>query len=266
MKKATKNMLVIVGLGVLGFTVMRLAQEEAPEAPVREATAPVPPAPVKQASVPPSEAQARPAPLPQPPELLAAPEEIPGEEGEHGEFTTNTDLMKQKLFKTEPKLAQFDYFREHVLIDSNGRKDYQALLADRTMHEQTRHALLHPKNAENSMPANVERLMRIDYLREALSWKENPERPQLLSEVERIILEDTFGAEMAPDAKRSLAATKFELFELLYRQEPKRALALADSARGTRLEKLLEYVATRSQRIVAKEKELSLQAQRTRTP
>ncbi|HYO74515.1 MAG TPA: hypothetical protein VEU33_51420 [Archangium sp.] len=263
--KAIKNMLVVAGLGVLGLTAMWLARGDAPPAPVREAAAPVPPAPV--AAAPPA-AQARPAaPLPQPPELLAAPEELPGEEGEHGEFTTNTDLMKQKLFKTEPKLAQFDYFREHVLLDSNGRKDYQALLADRTMYEQTRHALLHPEAAQqDSMPANVKRLMQIDYLREALAWKENPERPQLLTEVERIILEDAFGPEMAPDVKRSLAATKFELFELLYRQEPERAQALVVAARGTRLEKLLEYVATRSQRIVAKEKELSLQAQRPRTP
>lgn len=263
--KATKKMLVVAGLGVLGFTAMRLAQGDAPEASVREAAAPVPPAPSTTVSAPPA-AQARPAPLPQPPELLAAPEELPGEEGEHGEFTTNTDLMKQKLFKTEPKLAQFDYFREHVLVDSNGRKDYQALLADRTMHEQTRHALLHPEPAQDSMQANVKRLMQVDYLREALAWKENPERRQLLSEVERIILEDAFGPDMAPDVKRSLAATKFELFELLYRQDPERAQALVGAARGTRLEKLLEYVSTRTQKIVAKEKELSLQAQRPPTP
>ncbi|HEX5744737.1 MAG TPA: hypothetical protein VFZ09_00760 [Archangium sp.] len=264
--KAIKNMLVVAGLGVLGLTAMWLTRGDAPPAAARETAAPLPPASPVQASAAPPAAQARPAALPQPPELLAAPEEIPGEEGEHGEFTTNTDLMKQKIFKTEPKLAQFDYFREHVLLDSNGRKDYQALLADRAMYEQTRQSLLHPESAKDSMPANVKRLMQVDYLREALAWKENPERKPLLSEVERIILEDSFGPDMAPDVKRSLAATKFELFELLYRQDPERALALAESARGTRLEKLMEYIATRAQGIVAKEKEMSLQAQRARTP
>ncbi|HZH17443.1 MAG TPA: hypothetical protein VE057_24030 [Archangium sp.] len=264
--KSPKNMLVIAGLGVLVLTAMLLARGGEPEAPVREATAPVPAAPSRPAPAPPPAEQARPPSPPQPPELLAAPEEIPGEEGEHGEFTTTTDLVKQKIFKTEPKLAQFDYFREHVLLDSNGRKDYQALLADKTMYEQLRQALLHPTDAKESVESSFKRLMQIDYLREALAWKENPERSHLISALENIILEDSFGPGMNPDVKRSLAATKFELFELLYRQDPERARALVEAARGTRLEKLLEHVATRTQRIVAKEKELSLQAQRTPTP
>lgn len=263
--KSPKNMLVIAGLGVLVLTAMLLARRGEPEAPAREATAPVPAAPSRPAPAPAE--QARPAaPTPQPPELLAAPEEIPGEEGEHGEFTTTTDLVKQKIFKTEPKLAQFDYFREHVLLDSNGRRDYQALLADKTMYEQLRQALLHPTDAQESVESSFKRLMRIDYLREALSWKENPERAHLLSALENIILEDSFDPGMNPDVKRSLAATKFELFELLYRQEPGRAQALVSASRGTRLEKLLEHIATRTQRIVAKEQELSLQAQRPHTP
>jgi hypothetical protein len=265
--KPLKNMLVLAGLGVLVLAAMLLAREDAPEAPAREATAPVPAAPARPVPAPPPAQQARPsAPLPQPPELLAAPEKLPGDEGEHGEFTTTTDVVKQKLFKTEPKLAQFDYFREHVLLDSNGRKDYQTLLADRTMYEQTRNVLLHPGDAKDSMESNVKRLMHIDYLREALAWKENPERPHLLSALEGIILEDSFDPAMDADVKRSLAATKFELFELLYKQEPERAKALVGAARGTRLEKLLEYIATRTQRIVAKEQEMSLQAQRAPTP
>ncbi|MFE8598787.1 hypothetical protein [Archangium violaceum] len=263
--KSSKNMLVLAGLGVLVLAAMLLAREDAPEAPAHEATAPAPAVPSRPAPTPAE--QARPsAPLPKPPELLAAPEEFPGEEGEHGEFTTTTDVVKQKIFKTEPRLAQFDYFREHVLLDSNGRKDYQVLLADRSMYEQTRSALSHPGDDKDSMESNVKRLMRIDYLREALSWKENPERPHLLSTLEGIILEDSFEPGMGPEVKRSLAATKFELFELLYKQDPERARALVGSARGTRLEKLMEYIATRTQRIVAKEQDLSLQAKRTGTP
>jgi len=195
-----------------------------------------------------------------------APEEPPGDEGEHGEFTTSTDLVKQKLFKTEPKLAQFDYFREHVLLDSNSRKDYEALLADRAMYEQTRRALLYPAGVRDSLESNIQRLIQIDYLREALSWKANPERGHLLSELESLLLEDSFGPTMPSDVKRSVAATKMELFELFHDQEPARARALVEATRGTRIEKLMEYIAARNQRRLAKEKDLSLQAQWIRTP
>jgi hypothetical protein len=257
-------MLVIMGLAVLGVAAMMLAGGDEPEAPAREAAAPVPAAPPKPE--PASAAQAQ-APAAQPPEMLAAPPEaIPGDEGVHGEFTTSTDLVKQKIFKTEPKLAQFDYFREHVLLDSNSRKDYEALLADRAMYEQTRRALLYPTDAKDTVESNIKRLMQIDYLREALAWKENPERSHLISEVEALLREDSFGPTMPPDVKRSVAATKMELFEILHDQEPGRTQALVEAARGTRLEKLMEYIAARNQRRLAKEKELSLQAQRAQAP
>lgn len=259
--KAFRYMLVVTGLGVLGAVVAirfggRL-ETLAPEAVVavpevsskpEVASAPRPTAPTGAMQVPPA---------------LAAPESIPGDEGEHGEFTTSTDLVKQQIFKTEPKLASFDRFRQHVLLDSRGRGEYQALLADKEMYEQTRQALLHPTDAKDSMESNTRRLMQIDYLREALSWRENPERRHLLSAVEGIILEDSFGPMMPPDVKRSVAATKMELYEILYEQEPKKARALVEAARRTRLEGMLEYIAARNERRVAKERELSLQAQRT---
>ncbi len=256
-------MLVLTGLGVLGVSTTLFVGGDAPEPPVPQASAPVSAAP----SEPPlaSPFKARP-PVVRVPDRLVAPEVPPGDEGEHGEFTTSTDLVKQKIFKTEPKLAQFSYYREHVLLDSNSRKDYEALLADRAMYEQTRHALLYPMEARDSMESNIQRLIRIDYLREALAWRANPERGHLLSEVESLILEDSFGSTMPPDVKRSVAATKMELFELFHDQEPGRARAMVEAARGTRLERLLEYIAARNQRRLAKEKELSLQAQRIRMP
>ncbi|MDC0708288.1 hypothetical protein POL68_07375 [Stigmatella sp. ncwal1] len=220
-------------------------------------------------SAPQAPAPSRPLPKPPPaaeiapPALLAAPEKpyLPEDDGEHGEFTTSTDILKQRLFKREPKLAQFDYFREHVLLDSVSRESYRKLLLDKEMIAQTRDDLLHPKDPKDTTETNVKRLMQIDYLREGMSWKENPEGDHLLATVEAIILEDSFTEQMNPGVKRSLAATKMELYELLSNRDPARAMALVDKARGTRLEKMLQYFAEHNQRRLAKERELSLQAQ-----
>ncbi|AKJ06036.1 hypothetical protein ATI61_110220 [Archangium gephyra] len=256
--KAIRNtwvLAVLVGLGVIA--VWFFARSE------REMAVPVA---VKAPSVTGSRAEPAPAAAPVPPqervpELLAAPQTIPGEEGEHGEFTTTTDVLKQKIFKREPKLAQFDYFREHVLLDSSTRESYRALLADRELLEQTRRELLTPPPGDpGAMESNIQRLMRVDYLREALDWKENPDRAHLVSTLEHIILEDSFGPEMTRDVKRAITASKMELYEILSRQEPERALRLVERARGGRLEKLLQYFAEWDARRAAMERELSLQA------
>jgi hypothetical protein len=257
--KALRYMLVVTGLGVAGGIVAMHSGDDEPEPPPESALARAPAVPPRLEPAP----AAAPVQAPETriPPMLAAPEEIPGDEGEHGEFNTTTDLVKRKIFKTEPKLAQFDYFREHVLLDSHGRKDYEALLADTAMYEQMRRALLYPADAKDTIESNFKRLMQIDYLREALAWKENPARQQLMATVENIILEDSFGPTMPPDVKRSVAATKMELYEILFDQEPERTQALVEAAKRTRLEKMLEYIAARNQRRVAKERELSLQAQ-----
>ncbi len=254
--KVSRHTLVVAVLAVLVLVAVGLSWPDAPE------PLPVPRDAARAAAAPAREPATAPQAYTVPP--LLAPAEtlvgLPEDEGEHGEFTTATDILKQKLFKAEPKLAQFDYFREHVLLDSATREDYRKLLADKAMRAQTRDELLHPRDAKVSMQTQVKRLMQIDYLREAMAWGEHPDRPEVLSDVERIILEDSFSASMAPDVKRALAASTMELFELLSEQDPARAQALVERARGTRLEKMLEYFADRNRRRLAKERELSLQA------
>jgi hypothetical protein len=262
--KSLKNMLVVAALILGAAFALKYALSETPEvtpmAPVAASHAPSAQAPSK------SDTASNPSPSqPAIPPLLSRPElvQLPEDDGEHGEFTTSTDILKQKLFKREPRLAQFDFFREHVLLDSVSRKSYRKLLADKAMIDQTRDELLHPRELEDTMEVNVKRLMQIDYLRESLSWEENPERSYLLRAVESVLLEDSFTEEMPSDVKRSLAATKMELYEILSDQEPAFALALVDKARGTRLEKMFQYFAEHNQRRVAKERELSLQAQKS---
>ncbi|WP_375765582.1 hypothetical protein NR798_28170 [Archangium gephyra] len=242
--------LVLVLAAAVAFRSGTKPEEAQSSAPV--ATRPAPEAGAR----PTARAEEKPAVLVE--QAVAAATE---EAEEHGEFTSSLDLLKRKILKKDPQLAQFAYFREHVLMDSANRRDYQKLLSDKAMYERTRDALLHPEGSKDSMESNIKRLVQIDYLREALNYKDNPERAQLLSTLGDIIFQDTFGADMAPEVKRSLAATKMELFEILSEQEPERVKALVESARGTRLEGMLAYFADHNQRRQAKERELSLQAQ-----
>lgn len=187
---------------------------------------------------------------------------LPEDEGEHGEFTTSTDILKQQLFKTEPRLEEFDSFREHVLPDAATREAYRKLLSDEEMLADVADDLAHPKDLKDTMATNVKRLMQIDYLRESLAWKDNPKRAKVIAAVEGIISEDSFAATMPADVKRSLAASKMELFEILSGHDSERTASLVQSAKGTRQEKLVQYFAEANERRIAKERELSLQGQK----
>jgi hypothetical protein len=194
------------------------------------------------------------------PPAAGEPVPLPEDDGEHGEFTTSTDIFKQQLFKREPKLGEFDSFREHVLPDEAMRAAYHKLLADEGMLAQVRDDLLHPKYTKDTPETNVKRLMQIDYLRESMAWKENPKREKVLAAVESIVAEDAFSSGMALDVKRSLAATKMELYEIFSGHDIARTTALLEKAKGTRQEAMMQYFADANQRRIAKERELSLQA------
>jgi hypothetical protein len=247
-------LLVLLAAG--GTAWWAMSTPDVPPPASAQAEAP-PPAPAPAAH---AEANARPAPAaPAEPSPVPKPEEIPQDEGTHGEFTSSLDLVKEKLLKQDVDLAKFDYFHKRVLKDSVLRGDYHKLLSDRAMLNRTKEQLLHPPGGTDGTEANVRRLMQIDQLREALSWKENPERDQVLAMVEEIILADAFHSGLQPDAKRSLAATKLELYEIFSENSPERALKLVEMAKGGRLEKMLAYFAEHNQRRLAKEHEISLQ-------
>jgi hypothetical protein len=221
-----------------------------------EPAAPAPASEPKPAAAAPSAPQPAAAPL------VGEAVPLPDDDGEHGEFTTSTDILKQQLFKTDPRLGEFDAFREHVLPDAATREAYRKLLADEEMIADVTDDLAHPKDLKDSMATNVKRLMQIDYLRESLAWKDNPKREKVMASVEGIISEDSFGAGMPADVKRSLAATKMELFEIFSGHDAERTAALVDKAKGTRQEKLVQYFAETNERRIAKERELSIQGQK----
>jgi hypothetical protein len=178
------------------------------------------------------------------------------------DYQGSLEQLKKSIHKEDERLALFSYYHERVLPDSVSRERFHELLSDSGMLAHVQRGLLFPGEKRETLRGNIKRLMQIDYLRDALSWKENPRREQILSAVKDMILEDNFLPEYGEDMRVSLAANKMELYELLYAQDPKRAEALVTEARGSRLEALMTHLAERNQRLVAQEGALGLSATR----
>lgn len=147
------------------------------------------------------------------------------------------------LFEKDRFLARFGYYYKHVLLNHEGRLQYEKLLADIRIHRQVRQELLFPNEQQETTEGTLRRHIELRYLREALSWPENPQRQPLLTMITDMIVEDNFLSDQSPGLRMSLAGDKIELFEILTEQNPAGAQALAARARGGRLEGLLVYIA-----------------------
>lgn len=152
------------------------------------------------------------------------------------------DILRD-ILKEDPSLASFRYFYDRPLLDAESRSQYEKLLSDKAMFAETSHDLLYPEERTEDLRGNVKRLMKIDYLRSALEWEENPERRALLSTIESTILTDNLPKGMGDDMKISLAGNKMELYALLYDLAPEHAMAVTEQSRGTRVEQLVQYIA-----------------------
>lgn len=149
----------------------------------------------------------------------------------------------RRVLAADPQLATFKYYHNRPLLDEGEKVKYHALLSDQSVFADVKHDLLYPQETKADQAGNIKRLMKIDYLREALEWKENPMRETLLALVAEMITTDNFPAGMTMDMRLSLSGNKVELYELLNDVAPDRATALLQSSKGTRLEQLIAYIA-----------------------
>jgi hypothetical protein len=152
------------------------------------------------------------------------------------------DLLRN-IVDEDKNLGTFLYYYEHVLLDSESRKQYDKLLSDEQMYAEIKHDLLYPGETQETLQGNVKRMLKIDYLHEALEWDENPSRDALLDTIEQILLEDNFTDELGTDMRLSLATNKMELYALLFDKAPARAAGVVEGAKGTRLEALIDFIA-----------------------
>jgi len=147
------------------------------------------------------------------------------------------------LLANDVQLDTFMYYHNRPLLDAANNVKYHEFLSDPAMFANVKHDLLYPEETKVSQGANIKRLMKIDYLREALEWKENPQRAELIALVEEMLLTDNYPAGMGMDMRISLSGNKMELYELLVDVAPDRAIAVLEASKGTRLEAMLAWIA-----------------------
>jgi hypothetical protein len=147
------------------------------------------------------------------------------------------------ILVNDKRLDTYMYYHNRPLLDEESRVQYHQILSDPTMFASVKEDLLYPEEKKESPAGNIKRLMKIDYLRDALEWKENPNRETILALITEMILTDNYPAGMTMDMRISLSGNKMELYELLSQEAPDSAAALLSSAKGTRLEAMLAFIA-----------------------
>jgi len=158
------------------------------------------------------------------------------EDNSMGDFI-HTILVNDKMLDT------YMYYHNRPLLDEGSLVQYHQILSDRSMLADVKGDLLYPEEKKATPVGNIRRLMKIDYLRDALDWKENPRREEVLSLIAEMLLTDNYPADMGMDMRISLSGNKMELYELLAQEAPDRAEAVLEKAKGTRLEAMLAYIA-----------------------
>jgi hypothetical protein len=147
------------------------------------------------------------------------------------------------LLANDVQLDTFMYYHNRPLLDKAGTAHYHEFLSDPAMLAAVKHDLLYPEETKVDVSGNIKRLMKIDYLREAVEWQDNPARGEIISQVGNMLLTDNYPDGMGMDMRLSLSGNKMELYELLSEVAPDQAAALLQSSKGTRLENLLGYIA-----------------------
>ena len=84
----------------------------------------------------------------------------------------------------------------------------------------------------------------IDFLEEAVIWKDNPIRENVALAISDVILSETF-LSATHDARRQLVGDKIELFTILTEQTSEKAVQLLSKVQGTKLEPILNYATRR---------------------
>jgi hypothetical protein len=153
------------------------------------------------------------------------------------------DVM-HRVVDNDQQLHAFKAFYDRPLLDDDSLKQYHALLSDPATLAAVEHDLLYPEEAKADQASSIKRLMKIDYLHEALDWKDNPQHAVVVGVVSNVILTDNYPPDMGMDMRVSLSGNKQELFQLLDEYEPAKAKALLQASKGTRLEPMVAWIAT----------------------
>jgi hypothetical protein len=162
---------------------------------------------------------------------------------EEPEYDDAMNGLVRSVLAGDELLARYWDYRGRPLMYGEDRAAHRELLSDPAMYHKVRQDLLHPEEAWYAAQRDLQQLIEVDYLRDAAACQDNPLQEELLDMVEDTILEDNFAPGLDASVRRTIATVKMELYEILYDHAPRRAEAVVEQARGTRLEALLAFAA-----------------------
>lgn len=148
----------------------------------------------------------------------------------------------RRIVANDRSFSEFAYYHDHVLLNVEQRDSYRDFLSDPEVLSKVRDDLAYPEETEESIEGNVKRLVEIDYLKEAIAWKENPERETAFAVVEDVILENNIPSDMDRGLRTSLAGNKMEMYRLLDDSDPTRAASVLERAKASDLSRLIQYI------------------------
>ena len=176
---------------------------------------------------------------PQPPQLPPMPDEI-----------------MARILKKDKKLGAFMDYHKTVLLDKARREEYRKLLSSTEMMTAMAEDLMNPGSGHADLEEYYRRLMEVDYFEASLGWKDNPQRDKVLAVTADIIAKDNFESGQDSARRQLLGGTKMELYRLLYKQDPEKAMAMVAQASGTRMESLVSWMAGEEVRRRTREEEI----------
>ncbi|HEX8115243.1 MAG TPA: hypothetical protein VF516_46265 [Kofleriaceae bacterium] len=153
------------------------------------------------------------------------------------------DALIARILEQDEKLALFMNYHKTVLLDTQRRDEYHKLLSDPDMMAAMAEGLTTPGSGEVSQEEYYHRLMQVDYFAAALTWKDNPQRQEVISLTGELIAKDNFTGDQNDARRQMLGGLKMELYRLLYEQDAGKTQQLVAQAKGTRMEPLVRWMA-----------------------
>lgn len=166
-----------------------------------------------------------------------------GQSVDDEDLRTMDDEVLEAIIKKDKKLEQFMRYYKAVVPDEQTRREFHKMLSDPAVMKAMAEDLMDPGDGHPQSTEYFRRLMLVDYFDAALAWKDNPQRQHAMEVMQDVITKDNYRGDQDNERRQVLGGTKFELYRLLYAQDPQKAGELLAQAKGTRMEPLVNWMA-----------------------
>ncbi len=166
---------------------------------------------------------------------------LPGSETTPSQNPTSQAQHREDPLGSVDKKSPFLPFQKHnrtVLMTDADRNEYQAALADSTLIGIARERLSTPPAGEFESEVTA-RMDAVEYLGSSIAYENNPNMEKALAAVDAVLHTSAEG--LSEKARKSLLADQAELYDVLFAYHAEKAAALAKSAQGTNLEKVIKF-------------------------